>query len=316
MSNNSLASTSKALEQSLLATLTTYASEGKIVLAPNYSVENALKSAFLKMSELKDKNGNLALQTCSSASISQAILDMAIQGLNPSKGQCYFIPTAGKMTLFRSYLGTVSVLMLMRPDIVSIKADVIHQGDTYRIVHTENGDLSIADHTTPSLETLDAPIIGAYAKIMGKDGTLLASCVMTQKEIEASWDQSTNKGWRTNASDVHRKFPQEMAKKSVLGRACKLLIGASNDSSLIGEAFQRTSENEWKAGNMRNVTPADAGKGASALKARLTQKAVPSPEPPAESVIGQEPEQEPVPATEQQDEAPEQYFDADTGEVF
>lgn len=33
--------------------------------------------------------------------------------------------------------------------------------------------------------------------------------------------------------------------------------------AFIGEAFQRTSENEWKAGNMRNVTPADAGKGAS-----------------------------------------------------
>lgn len=313
---NNLSVKTKNLEQSLLETLTAYASQGKITVSKDYSFENALKSAFLKMSELKDRNGNLALQTCTPASISQAVLDMVIQGLNPSKGQCYFIPTAGKMTLFRSYLGTVSVLMLMRPDIASIKADVIHQGDTYRIVHTENGDLSIADHTTPSLETLDAPIIGAYAKIMSKDGNLLASCVMTQKEIEASWDQSTNKGWRTNASDVHRKFPQEMAKKSVLGRACKLLIGASNDSSLIGEAFQRTSENEWKAGNMRNVTPADAGKGASALKARLTQKAVPAPEPPADSMLEQEQEQEPVPAPEQQDEAQEQYFDADTGEVF
>lgn len=283
----SLATVSKGLEQSLLSTITTYAKEGKIRLSTSYSPENALKSAFLKIGELTNKAGVPALQCCTPASVSQAILDMMLQGLNPAKAQCYFIITGNRLTLFRSYLGTVKAMKEMNPDIASVNADVIHQGDTYRIVHTDNGMTSIEDHKTESLDALDAPIIGAYAKILDTDGKLLASCVMTRREIEAAWDQSTHKGWRDSPNDVHRKFPQEMAKKSVLSRACKLLLGTSDDTSLLSDAYQRTTENEY----MRDVTPRQAEQrlGASALKAKLGKKEEPVQE--QEEPV-QEPEQE------------------------
>lgn len=297
----------KTLEQSLIARLSTLAKDGQIRISKSYSVENALKSAFLQLAQLKDKQGRSALETCTPTSISQAMLDMAIQGLNPSKGQCYFIPTAGKLSLFRSYLGTVKVVKDMNPNIRSINADVIHKGDTYAIVHTDDGLVEITDHKTASLETLDAPIIGAYAKVCDKEGRLIASGIMTRKEIEAAWDQSTNKGWRTNAGDVHNRFPQEMAKKTVLGRVCKLLIGSSDDTSLLAEAYQRTSENEWADG-MRDVTPktANTGLGASALKAKLKAKDAPA--------VEEEPAQEDDEAP-QEDEDPIPEGMTDDGEI-
>jgi recombination protein RecT len=49
---------------------------------------------------------------------------------------------------------------------------------------------------------------------------------MTIKEIEQSWKQGYGKG------DVHKKFTQEMVKKTLINRSCKGLINSSNDGYL------------------------------------------------------------------------------------
>lgn len=79
--------------------------DGQIYFPNNYSPENALKSAWLKLQEVKDKNGKLALDVCTKPSIANALLNMIIQGLNPMKNQCYFIPFGNQLTLMRSYFG-------------------------------------------------------------------------------------------------------------------------------------------------------------------------------------------------------------------
>jgi recombination protein RecT len=56
----------------------------------NYSYSNALKSAYLILSETVDREKKPVLQRCSQASIINTLLDMTIQGLSSAKKQCYF----------------------------------------------------------------------------------------------------------------------------------------------------------------------------------------------------------------------------------
>lgn len=62
-----------------------------LALPTNYSAQNALKAAYLRLQGVKDRQGRPALTVCSQSSIANALLDMAIQGLSPAKNQCYFI---------------------------------------------------------------------------------------------------------------------------------------------------------------------------------------------------------------------------------
>jgi len=84
-------------------------SNGEIYFPNNYSPENALKSAWLKLQETKDKNDKPVLQSCTQISIANALLNMVVQGLNPMKNQCYFIPYGNQLTLMRSYFGSIAV---------------------------------------------------------------------------------------------------------------------------------------------------------------------------------------------------------------
>ena len=76
---------------------------GEIHLPDNYSPENALKSAYLKLQETKDKSGKPVLSVCTSTSIANSLFDMVIQGLNPAKEQCYFIAYGNQLVCQRSY---------------------------------------------------------------------------------------------------------------------------------------------------------------------------------------------------------------------
>src|SRR5699024_2497617 len=76
---------------------------GGLALPPNYNSHNALKSAFFKLQEVKDRQNRPALEVCSKTSIANALLDMVTQGLSPAKTQCYFIVYGDQLQLNRSY---------------------------------------------------------------------------------------------------------------------------------------------------------------------------------------------------------------------
>src|SRR5699024_4303409 len=71
---------------------------------------------------------------------------------------------------------------------------------------------------------------------------------MTRKEIDASWGQS-----KTGRA-VHKKFPQEMAKRTVINRAAKAFINTSDDSDLLVEAINNSTENEYD-NERKDITP-------------------------------------------------------------
>ena len=174
-------------------------------------------------------------------SISNALLDMVIQGLSPAKKQCYFIKYGNKVQLMRSYFGTMAVL-----DRVTGGADitpvVVREGDVFEIA-MDGPDLVVAKHDT-SFENLDNDIKAAYVVIKLANGKEVTT-VMTKKQIDKSWSKAKTK-------NVQNDFPEEMAKRTVINRAAKYLINTSNDNDLFVQAAKDTLENEFER---KDVTP-------------------------------------------------------------
>ena len=233
--SNQVAIIQKDITDSVNSKLGELQQEG-LVIPQNYNASNALKSAFFKLQEVKDKSGALALQACTKESIANALLDMTVQGLSPAKTQCYFVVYGNQLQMLRSYFGTQTVLKRLS-GVKDIWANVIYQDD---VLDYENyhGRERLLSHKT-SFENRDKDILGAYAIVQTTEGEEILT-VMTKKEIEASWGQS-----KTSQS-VHKKFPQEMAKRTVINRAAKAFVNTSDDSDLLIEAINNSTENEYE----------------------------------------------------------------------
>lgn len=213
-------------------------SSGQLNLPDNYSVENAVKSFYVKLVELD------AFNKCTRESVVNAFIDLALQGLSPSKNQAYPIIYNNKLKLHRSYFGSQSVAKRIT-GAKSIVAVTIHEGDDIEI-GIEKGMKTISHK--PKFSTLDNPIIGAYCLIELPSGEVYTE-IMTIKEIHTAWGQSNAKPFDDKGNlkkdSAHFKFPQEMAKRTVINRACKNLVNTSDDSDLVIEAFNRTTEAEF-----------------------------------------------------------------------
>lgn len=207
-----------------------------LVIPQNYNASNALKSAFFKLQEVKDKSGRPALEVCTKDSIANSLLDMTVQGLSPAKTQCYFVVYGTQLQLQRSYFGTQTVLKRLS-DVKDIWANVIYKDDVFEY-ENYHGRERLLSHKT-SFENRDKDILGAYAIVQTTEGEEILT-VMTKKEIETSWGQS-----KTSQS-VHKKFPQEMAKRTVINRAAKAFVNTSDDSDLLIEAVNRSTESEYE----------------------------------------------------------------------
>ncbi|MEQ9809204.1 recombinase RecT [Streptococcus jiangjianxini] len=215
-----------------------------LMIAPNYSVSNALSSAYYALKN--SSSGNL-LEKCTSESIYNALLDMVTQGLTPAKTQCYFVPYGNTVKLTRSYFGTMKVVKQL-PEVKDIYAEVIYEGDDFKIKN-ENGRKVFVSHDTDWMNA-DNAIIGAYCIIEKVDGENILT-VMTKKEIDKSWAQAKTK-------NVQNNFPQEMAKRTVINRAAKQFFNTSDDNDLFIDAVNRTTENEYEEDRQtKDVTPTE-----------------------------------------------------------
>lgn len=226
----SLAVAQKDVVDSVLAKITKFEETGELKLPANYSAANALKSAWLILQETKDRSDKPALEVCTKESIANSLLDMVVQGLSPMKKQCYFIPYGAKLQLQRSYLGTLAIAKRVG-GVKTAVANCVYEGDTFTFsVDTETGLKKIVEHSQ-TLESLDAnKVKGAYAILVTDDGRTIVE-IMNITQIKQAWMQGATKG----GSPAHKNFGDEMAKKTVIGRACKLLIGMSDDSALFDE---------------------------------------------------------------------------------
>lgn len=220
-----------------------YVSQGGLQLPSNYSAENALKSAMLMLPDIKDANKVPVLQACTPDSIKGALLSMCVQGLNPDKRQCYFIPYGERLTLSRSYLGDIALAKRSDPNIEEIYAAAVFQDDEFSY-SINRGIITEIQHAQ-KLENKNGRIKAAYATVIYKNGREI-STVMTWEQITQSWKQSQTKPVNADGSvkpdSTHGKFTEEMAKKTVIRRACKPIIDSSDDSGILSQCIRETAD--------------------------------------------------------------------------
>ena len=213
----------KNISDSVLERVSAMEQAGQLVLPQGYHAGNAVRMAWLYLQEVKSKNDKPALEVCTPNSIANCLLEMIIKGLSVAKKQCYFIVAGNQLTFWEDYRGK-----LMRTkrdtDIADVHAQVIYEGDEFVYTIDELGQYQLVSHKT-KLENMDvAKITAAYAIVVRKDGSKYME-LMSMAMIKNSWMQGAAKG----NSSAHNKFTDQMCKKTVISRACKVALGSSED---------------------------------------------------------------------------------------
>lgn len=234
--SNELVKQEKTIVDSVQKRIAEMQNSGSIELPNNYSVGNALKSAYLILQETQTSGKKPVLQACTQESIANSLLDMATQGLNPSKEQCYFIAYGNKLTMSRSYLGTIALTKRIN-GVKDVKGYAVYKGDKFELgFDILTGRQKILEFC-PGLNRDSKNLIGAFALILG-DNEILHTEYMDINQIHNAWNQGSMKG----NSGAHKNFPDQMAIKTVINRACKYYVSTSDDSDKIAEFMNKSVE--------------------------------------------------------------------------
>lgn len=202
----------------------------------DYNPTNALMGAYLIMKETTDKSGKCILESCSQASIANSLMDMCTLGLNASKKQGYFIAYGGKCQFQKSYFGNIT--LARRNGLKKINAEIIYEGDTFKY-HIEKGRKVIDVHEQDFMNIDNDKLIGAYAVAIMDDGSEEVE-IMNINQLKKAWNQRMG-GLKEDASSTHMKFKDQMAKKTVINRLCKIIGNTSTDGN-ISEISDRLDE--------------------------------------------------------------------------
>ncbi len=219
----------KNVSDSVQNRVTELVGEGRLHLPQNYSVGNAMASAWLIIQDVKDKNNRPALEVCTQSSIANALLEMAILGHNPAKKHGYFIVYGSKLTWFPSYFGkSASAKRIKGIDNEPI-ATLIYEGDEVELGFNELGEEYVLAHKTSWANKVKNNIVGVYATV--KQGEITRSAVLTVEEVKEAWLK--NPGQKRD----HIDFRGEFMKRTAINRLVKTIVQTSNDDDLLAETL-------------------------------------------------------------------------------
>lgn len=226
-----LANIEKTIADNVLTRIKEFESSGGLKLPLNYSAANALKFAYLMLVDTETTDKKPVLQVCTQPSIANALLKMCISGLNPMKGQGYFIAYGNKLTWQRSYQGSIAVAKQVG-GVAWVNANVIYENDVFQYgLDADTGVRKVFKHEQ-QFENVDLnKIKGAYAILGFNDGRPPYLEIMTLMQIRLAWQQ----GFGGGNTKAHKNFTDEMCKKTVINRACKSVINSSDDANLYDE---------------------------------------------------------------------------------
>lgn len=187
----------------------------------DYNYINAIKAAILVLADVKNKNGVPALKSCTNNSIQTALFKMATKGLDISKKQGYMIVRGDQLCFEESYFGTCLQARRASQNFEPI-ANIIYKGDVFKFeIDPSTGRKKIIEHTQ-TLESIDSgEMVGAYAYVTNDKGETDVE-IMTMAQIRKSWSKSSSQ-----QQLVHKEFPDQMARRTVIKRAAKMLINSS-----------------------------------------------------------------------------------------
>lgn len=281
--------------------------EKNIKVPEGYNMGTEVTSAMLDIFQ------NPSTANCSDESILTAVRNMVLQGLSSNQKQCYFVNYGGKLQLMRSYFGTVATLKQAFP-YFEIFADVLYKGSGYVIKVDPVLGFKYLEVTSLSLEDMDNDIAAAYGYIIDtRSGKKVYGLIMTWKEIQKSWSKA-------RSNNVQQDFPQEMAKRTLIQRMCKMFVNSAPAvDSAWAKAFNDTTKGEYAAEEQpepavleRAKAARSKSKGAQGLRSITEQKEEdtdPPFNPETGEIIG------PVPAVDAPAGGPETFED-DTADLF
>lgn len=197
---------------------------GELVLPKDYNAGNALKSAWLYLQTIADKNGVKAIDKCTKESICNCLLEMVIKGEHP-KQHCYFIPCGQSLEFWERYTGRY-MRAKRDTEIQTVNAQVIYDGDVFTYTVDENGQYQFVSHQTDMANIDLTKIKGAYAVVINRDGSRHLE-VMTLDQIRKAWGQGAARG----NSGAHVNFTDQMCKKTIISRACKIALDSTSDNN-------------------------------------------------------------------------------------
>ena len=233
MQKNTLVKIKKDITQAVLDQVAAFEKTGELNFPATYSPNNAIKCAFLVISDTKNKKGETALEYCTKNSISSALLKMVTEGLTPVKDQCYFIMYGNELNYQRSYQGAVTIGK-RDANMKTVTGAAVFTKDEFAFsVDAETGIKKITKHEQ-SLSNFGKDIAGAYAIITFEDGS---------KHIEIMDFGMIDQAWRQGSglTPAHKNFPDQMAIKTVINRACKSFINTTDDSALMPDKAKADS---------------------------------------------------------------------------
>lgn len=188
-----------------------------------------------KLGNTFDKAGNPAIKVCSQDSIRQVAYEILNKRLDLSKSQTSLITYGTKLTLQDEYFGKIA--LCKRELGISIRGTIIHEGDQVDISIDSRGLRTITHKT--NWNNYSNKITGAWAAAYNEKGELVETDIMTYNEIYTSWLQS-----KGGIKDTHRKFTNEMARKTVEGRLAKHIYNKSDSKSGLYDAYDDNDEYE------------------------------------------------------------------------
>lgn len=232
-----LTRTADNISQQVLQRVSIMQKAGEIALPKGYEAGNALKSAWLYLQNVQTRDKQKAIDACTKESIANCLLDMVVRGEHPMQ-HCYFIPTGNQLSFWERYTGK-----LMRAkrdtDIASVNAQVVYEADNFVYTVDDKGILQLVKHETSMANMDNAKIVGAYAVVVYKNGSTRLE-VMTMDMIRKAWGQGAARG----NSGAHLNFTDQMAKKTVIARACKIELDSTEDGHNDDEAFMAQPKGE------------------------------------------------------------------------
>lgn len=211
--------------------------ENQKALPPGFNKDRfVLNCITLIRDMLRDNKKKNQLQQVDPASIPICLAKGAFLGLDFFNGECYAIPYAGEMKFQTDYKGEIKLCKrFSKNEIKDIFAKVVREGDFYE----EEVDGSTQKVVYRPKPFSNAPMIGAFAIVSYKDGSMLYDS-MGKDEIESVRENYS----KAQNSEAWKNSPGEMYKKTVLRRLCKM-IDLEFDSVAQIKAYQTGGDAEF-----------------------------------------------------------------------
>lgn len=172
------------------------------------------KTRFLQntMTVLEEVKG---IERMDANSVTRVLLQGAFLGLDFFNGECYAIPYGAKLRFQTDYKGEIKLAKKYAINPVKeIYAKVVREGDVFEEV-IQNGYQTLNFKPIPFS---NEKLIGAFAVVRYTDGTMIYETMSAEQIIAVRTEyskQPNGKAWRVT--------PEEMYKKTVIRRLCKLI---------------------------------------------------------------------------------------------